>query len=129
MPLFCWIHHSRAEIVKFFCWYFGRNDDTKGHFEINWPLAQHLWIKTGSKLLQAAFKARCKEATDRYFLSPILLSRMDQMLKSMGLRSGEQGGHIPFKSFSTPCLSPIGCVCWSKVHAFCFYKKRSYKKR
>ena len=32
------VHHfldSRAEIVKFFRWYFGPNDDTKGHFEIN----------------------------------------------------------------------------------------------
>ena len=28
----------RAEIINFFCWYFGRNDDTKGHFEINRPL-------------------------------------------------------------------------------------------
>ena len=35
MPLFCWFDHfsnSRAEIVKFFCWYFGRNDDTKRTF-------------------------------------------------------------------------------------------------
>ena len=29
---------SRAEIVKFFRWYFGRNNDTKRTFEINWPL-------------------------------------------------------------------------------------------
>ena len=29
---------SRAKIVKFFRWYFGPNDDTKGYFEINWPL-------------------------------------------------------------------------------------------
>ena len=38
MPLFCWFHHfldSRAEIVKFFRWYFGRNDDTKRTFW-NW---------------------------------------------------------------------------------------------
>ena len=45
MPLFCWFHHfldSRAEIVKFFRWYFGRNDDTKRHFEINWPLSCRL---------------------------------------------------------------------------------------
>ena len=35
MPLFCWFDHfsnSRAEIVKFFRWYFGQNDDTKRTF-------------------------------------------------------------------------------------------------
>ena len=35
MPLFSWFCNfldSRAEIVKFFRWYFGRNDDTKRTF-------------------------------------------------------------------------------------------------
>ena len=47
MPLFCWFHHfldSREEIVKFF--FVGILVETmtpKGHFEINWPLAETIW--------------------------------------------------------------------------------------
>ena len=55
MPLFCWFHHfldSRAETCQIFCWYFGPNDDTKGHFEINWPLSDNskFWFHFASLL-------------------------------------------------------------------------------
>ena len=36
--LILWFHHfldSWTEIFQIFRWYFGTNDDTKGHFEIN----------------------------------------------------------------------------------------------
>ena len=42
VPLFCWLHHfldSMAEICQNFRGFFGKS---KGHSEINWPLADFI---------------------------------------------------------------------------------------
>ena len=52
MALFCWFAHfsnSRAEIVKFFRWYFGRNDGTKRTFWNkltfrSWQISVYLFV-------------------------------------------------------------------------------------
>ena len=43
-----WPLEARAEILKFFCWFFGWNDDSKSPFEINWPLTLSLIMRLPS---------------------------------------------------------------------------------
>ena len=72
--------------------------------------AQHLHRVSGSTLFHTALSACFNESIELYFLTPTLLSRMDQILKSIGLRSGEQGSHISFgQNPSLPRFSQHHC--------------------